>query len=197
MKGISEMKIDKEKTQLLKQELREYEKATPMTEEEREALHEWVAAGNSVHENGSMASYEGGRPIDFLDVYREEEEIRRALDSMGYDEGSKYLLEEYGIDRDGVTTPEPPTYEELKEKTNRLYKTCFLYREFLAANNLREEAYEYVRESRLPASRRRRGRCGGRRRSPGKSRSSGPWRRRTSGTGTTRPPCRTAAPAPC
>ena len=93
-----------------------------------------------------MASYEDGRPIDFLDVYREEEEIRRTLDSMGYDEGSKYLLEEYGIDRDGVTTPEPPTYEELKEKTNRLYKTCFLYREFLAANNLREEAYEYVRE---------------------------------------------------
>ena len=34
MKGISEMKIDKEKTQLLKQELREYEKTTPMTEEE-------------------------------------------------------------------------------------------------------------------------------------------------------------------
>lgn len=61
MKGISEMKIDKEKTQLLKQELREYEKTTPMTEEEKEALHEWVAAGNSVHENGSMASYEGGR----------------------------------------------------------------------------------------------------------------------------------------
>ena len=146
MKGISEMKIDKEKTQLLKQELREYEKATPMTEEEREALHEWVAAGNSVHENGSMASYEGGRPIDFLDVYREEEEIRRALDSMGYDEGSKYLLEEYGIDRDGVTTPKPPTYEELKEKANRLYRTCFLYWEFLAANNLCEEAYEYVRE---------------------------------------------------
>ena len=89
MKGISEMKIDKEKTQLLKQELREYEKTTPMTEEEKEALHEWVAAGNSVHENGSMASYEGGRPVDFLDVYREEEEIRRALDSMSYDEGKQ------------------------------------------------------------------------------------------------------------
>ena len=146
MKGISETKINKEKRQLLKQELREYEKVTPMTEEEREALHEWVAAGNSVHENGSMASYESGRPVDFLDVYREEEEIRRALESMSYDEGSKYLLEEYGIDRDGVTTPKPPTYEELKEKANRLYRTCFLYWEFLAANNLCEEAYEYVRE---------------------------------------------------
>lgn len=117
------MKINKEKMQFLKQELREYEKATPMTEEEREALHEWVAAGNSVHENSSMASYEGGRPVDFLDVYREEEEIRRALDSMSYEEGSKYLLEEYGIDRDDVTTLTPPTYGELKEKANRLYRT--------------------------------------------------------------------------
>jgi len=146
MKGISEMKINKEKKRFLKQELREYEKVTPMTREEREALHEWVAAGNSVHENGSMASYEGGRPMDFLDVYREEETIRRALDSMSYEEGSRYLLKEYGIDRDGVMTPKPPTYEELKMAANRLYRTCFLYWEFLVANDLREEAYEYVRE---------------------------------------------------
>ena len=140
------MKISKEKRRFLKQELKEYEKTISMTEEERAALHEWVAAGNSVRENGSMASYEGGRPMDFLDVYREEEEIRRALASMSYEEGSKYLLEEYGIDRDGVMTPKPPAYEELKKKASRLYRTCFLYWEFLVANDLREEAYEYVRE---------------------------------------------------
>lgn len=141
-KGI---KLNKEKMLFLKQELREYEKATPMTEEERKALHEWVAAGNSVHENCSIASYENGRPIDFLDIYRKEEEIRRALSSMSYDEGSRYLLEEYGSDRDSATTQAPPTYEKLKAKADRLYKTCCLYREFLAANNLREEADEYVR----------------------------------------------------
>lgn len=140
------MKINKEKRRFLKQELREYETHTPMTKEERAALQEWVAAGNSVHENGSMASYESGRPVDFLDVYREEEKIRHMLGSMGYEEGSRYLLEEYGIDRDGVMTPNPLTYEELKKKANRLYRTCFLYWEFLVANDLREEAYEYVRE---------------------------------------------------
>lgn len=59
---------------------------------------------------------------------------------------SKYLLKEYGIDRDGVMTPKPPTYEELRKKANRLYRTCFLYWEFLVANDLRDEAYEYVRE---------------------------------------------------
>ena len=41
---------------------------------------------------------------------------------------------------------ENPTYEELKKKANRLYRTCFLYWEVLVANDLREEAYEYVRE---------------------------------------------------
>ena len=47
MKGIIEMKISKEKRQFLKKELREYEKTTPMTEEERKVLHEWVARGYS------------------------------------------------------------------------------------------------------------------------------------------------------
>lgn len=47
-------------------------------------------------------------------------------------------LKEYGIDQDGAMTPEPPTYEELKEKANRLYRTYSLYWEFLAANGLRE-----------------------------------------------------------
>lgn len=140
------MKINKEKMRFLKQELKEYEKATPMTEKERGALREWVAAGNSVHENGTMACYEGGRPVDFLDIYREEEKIRRALESMSYEEGSRYLLKEYGIDRDGAPVPKPPTYKELRKKANRLYRTCFLYWEFLVANGLHEEACEYVRE---------------------------------------------------
>ena len=84
--------------------------------------------------------------MDFLDVYREEEDIRRALNTMNYEEGSKYLLEEYGIDRDSIMTPKPPSYEELKKKANRLYRTCLLYWEVLVANDLRDEAYEYVRE---------------------------------------------------
>lgn len=140
------MRISKEKRRFLKKELKEYEKTTPMTKEEREALHEWVAAGNSVHENGSMACYEGGWPMDFLDVYREEEEIRRATADMTYEEETRYLLEEYGIDRDGLMEPKPPTYDELKKKANRLYRTCFLYWEVLIANDLRDEAYEYVRD---------------------------------------------------
>ena len=65
---------------------------------------------------------------------------------MSYDEGSRYLLEEYGMDRNGVTPPKPPTYEELKEKANHLYRKCFLYWQFLADNGLSGEAEEYVCE---------------------------------------------------
>ena len=146
MKGSYKMKIDKEKRRFLKQELKEYEKVTPMTDEEKTVLHEWVRCGNSVHENASMAVYEGGRPLDFLDVYREEMKISRALESMSYEEGSKYLLEEYGIDRDGVMESTPPTYDELKKEANRLNRTCLLYWDFLVSKGLSEEAEEYVRD---------------------------------------------------
>lgn len=39
-----------------------------------------------------------------------------------------------------------PAYEELKAKTQKLYKTCMLYWEVLVRNDLREEADEYVQE---------------------------------------------------
>lgn len=139
------MKINIEKQRFLEQELKEYEKITPMTESERLALREWVSNGKSVHENGSFASYEGGRPADFLDVYREEEEIRTALASMSYEAGSRYLLEEYGVDRD----PHPEeelTYEELSKKAQEHYKVAMLYSMFLLSHGLMEEADAYVRE---------------------------------------------------
>lgn len=140
------MKKDYKRRRFLMQELKAYEKITPMTEEERAILHEWVRAGHSVHENDAMAVYEGGCPLDFLVVYREQEEVRRTLASMTHEEGSRYLLEEYDIDRDGVMTPHLPTYEELAERARRLYRACFLYGQFLSANDLRNQADEYVKE---------------------------------------------------
>lgn len=136
------MKINKEKERFLQQELREYEKMTAMTEDERIALHEWIRAGNSVHENGGMVSYEGGIPADFLDVYREEEELRRKLSSMTEEERKRYLYVEYGIENE---PSKKLTYEELQENSRRLYRTCMLYWEILARNGLGEEADVYLR----------------------------------------------------
>ena len=118
------IEMRKEKKRFLESELREYERVTAMTEEERTVLREWVREGHSVH----------------------EKQIRRALASMSYEEGSRYLLEGYGIVRDGKKAPAPLTYEELKEKARRLYRTCVLYWEVLVANDLRDEAYEYLQE---------------------------------------------------
>ena len=140
------MNIDKERRKFLRQELKKYEKCTPMTDEERSILHEWVRDGHSVHENPSMAVYEGGGPVDFLNVYREEEAINRALASMSDEERSQYLLDEYGIGQNGGMDLKPPTYETLRKKANRLYRTCSLFWEFLMANDLKEEACEYVQE---------------------------------------------------
>lgn len=138
------MKINIERQHFLEQEQKEYEKTIPMTESERLALREWVSSGMSVHENGSMACYEGGYPVDFLDVYREEEKIRTVLASMSYEAGSQYLLKEYGIDRDSHEELEL-TYEELRKKAQEQYKVTMLYSMFLFSHGLLEEADDYVR----------------------------------------------------
>lgn len=137
------MKIEKERKRLLKKELKEYEKVTPMTVEEREAIYEWVRGGRSVHDNGSYACYEGGAPMDYLDVYREEKKEYEKITEMSENDRKKYLCEEYGICRE---TPPAPSYEELKERMRLLYKRCMLYWEFLVSNEMREEAEEYVQD---------------------------------------------------
>ncbi|MCR4924639.1 MAG: hypothetical protein K5931_11580, partial [Lachnospiraceae bacterium] len=82
----------------LEEELNEYEKNTQMNENERKALREWVASGNSVHDNGSLVRDEHGNLMDFLDVYREEEEIRITLDTLTGEEREEYLAELRGED---------------------------------------------------------------------------------------------------
>lgn len=90
------MDILRERQHFLEEELEEYEKITPMTDDEREALHWWVDKGHSVHENWSLACWEGGAPIDFLDVYREEMEEKALLDAMTEEEQEEYWNYGYG-----------------------------------------------------------------------------------------------------
>lgn len=134
--------IEKERSRILMQELRGYEKATPMTEEERSALRDWVEDGNSVHDNPAGTFLKNGRPMDFLDAYRENEEIRRAIEFMTYAEGTRYLREKYGIIRD----EKPFTYRDMLKRIDQLYRTSVLCWEVLVANDLRDEAYEYIQE---------------------------------------------------
>lgn len=106
------MDINEERRLYLKEELKEYEKVTPMTDEEREALREWVADGRSVHENGSYGVWEGGAPIGFLDIYRWEKEEREMVNAMTDEEHSRYLYEEYGIGGEPEPLVLPEEYRE-------------------------------------------------------------------------------------
>ncbi len=124
------MNKSKEYMKFLKKELKEYEAETFMTEDERSALHEWVDAGNRVHENGSMAYYEGGRPMDFLDVYREEEEIRKTLDRLEGKEREKYLRRLRG----------EMNAEDLREGLYHYSFVCDVYEYVLRKHGLLSEA---------------------------------------------------------
>lgn len=121
---------EQERQAYLLQELKEYADNTEMTKEEYRVLKEWVKDGNSVHENGSMACYEGGRPVDFLDVYREEEEIRQKLDSLTGDARDRYLCEL----RD---EPYPP---DLQRKNYELRRKLDAYKCVLENHGLLNEA---------------------------------------------------------
>ncbi len=101
--GISEyMRKELEYQAMLEEELKEYLKDTKMTPKERKALREWVAAGHSVHENNAMAVCEGGYPIDFLDIYREEEELRQVTKDMSSEDARKYMMDYYGYSDDPI-----------------------------------------------------------------------------------------------
>ena len=124
------MKITKEQMALLRKELEEYEETTPMTDEERSVLHEWVDAGNSVHDNSADAVYEGGRTMDFLDVYREEEYIREKLDSLEGAEKEKYLRELRGEQNE----------DDLREECSRYWFIIDVYEQVLRRHGLMSEA---------------------------------------------------------
>jgi len=142
------MKRREERKRFLKQELKEYEKITPMTEEERRELHEWVDAGYSVHENTCCAVGDGNRPIDFLVIYREEEYLRKVTAGMESEEARRYVLDYYGWTEDKTEKEEEYTVETLKERVRKLERELFYLDEFVGRKGLWEEARKYIEENR-------------------------------------------------
>lgn len=131
-------------------ELKEYLKETSVTQEEKAALEKWVAAGHSVHENEMMAVYDGNRPIDFLNIHRELENIRKATEGMPPEEAKRYADAYFGWEEG---TEEPLTVERLKEKVNEMtFKIC-AYETVIAKFHLQEQAQKAlcdIRETGLP-----------------------------------------------
>lgn len=82
----------------LEKEYKEYVKKTPLTPDERKALREWVKEGYSVYENSSGAWYDGQVPMEFIEVYRDEQYIREQTKGMTPEEARKFALSYYGWD---------------------------------------------------------------------------------------------------
>ena len=91
----------------LTRQYKEYLKKTPMNSKEQRALRNWVRNGNSVYDNPWGAWQDGMVPVEFLDVYRDEEEICQQTAGMSPEEARKAALAYYGWSDDSETwTPE-------------------------------------------------------------------------------------------
>ena len=144
------MKSSVKRKRFLRQELKEYEQRTPMTEKERMELHEWVEAGCSVHENTCCAIGDGNMPIDFLDIYREEEALCLATADMEGEEARRYVLNYYGWQEEG-TEKEEYTVETLKKRVRQSERNLFYLEEFVRRKGFWIEAERYIEENRKEA----------------------------------------------
>ena len=72
-------------------ELQKYIEITPMTPKERLALVEWIAGGNSIYANPSMAEDDYGNPLSVLEDYRFHEELRAVLEPFTEEERQAYI----------------------------------------------------------------------------------------------------------
>ena len=68
--------LDKDRKYFLRRQLKEYEATIgTLTEDERKELHEWVATGNSVHDNPYYIYGEDGYPMDYINANRYDKEL--------------------------------------------------------------------------------------------------------------------------
>lgn len=121
-----------------------------MTEEENREFHEWVEAGYSVHENTCCAIGDGNMPIDFLDIYREEEALCLATADMEGEEARRYVLNYYGWQEEG-TEKEEYTVETLKKRVRQSERNLFYLEEFVRRKGFWIEAERYIEETRKEA----------------------------------------------
>lgn len=111
-------------------ELKKYIENTTMSEEEITAVREWVADGNSVYTNPSMAVDEHGNPVDFLCDYRYHAEINKELSQLTGKEREMYLARLRGED----------TIDTLREDLYKAIHKCDVYYYVLRMYGLLAEA---------------------------------------------------------
>ena len=131
----------------------DYIAANRLTKHERTLLREWLQAGHSVYETVESRYLPGPvyPPMDFIDAYRLDRSLGKAMSGMTRDERISYLKEYMGY--------EDPSYEELEmerskkrtpklmeEYVKRLEREIFSLWNFIWQEGLGDEAREFVEE---------------------------------------------------
>ena len=130
----------------LEKQLQAYEREVAMTGKERKALREWVRSGHSVCESpGSRYLCDMGMPEqDFLDVYRQDQRIKKELAGKTGKEKEAWLKEYMGYEE--AAREDPQTTEQLKEQLRKLERELFHVWGYISQEGLWNEAREYVEE---------------------------------------------------
>ena len=118
-------KIDPEFQEYLEEQYKDYIKVTPMTKKEQRHLREWVKKGHSVRQSpGSKYLCDQHPPLDFLDNYRQDQEIEQAIKGM----------------TDAEDTPQKTPEEQIQDLEHELF---FLW-DYICSEGLWVKAAEYL-----------------------------------------------------
>ena len=118
-------------------EFYKYEKEHELNNDEKSALLAWVQAGNSVHENPSLAENGHGNYIDFIDDYRHDEEIRNTINSLSPKERENYIARLRGED----------TIDNLRADLDEMHFKLLIMEKVLKRHGLMDEVTEMINES--------------------------------------------------
>ena len=125
-------------------EFERYVQIVPMTPAEKRALRKWVADGNSVYDNpGSKYVYSEGcdPPMDFLDVYRLDKELDKALKGKSDKEKEHFLKERFGFQAPEEALPQNA------DRFRKLQRESFYLWMFISSQGLWEDAREFLEDN--------------------------------------------------
>lgn len=113
----------------------DYIAANRLTKHERHLLREWLQAGHSVYETVESRYLTGPAypPMDFIDAYRLDRSLGKAMSGMSREERIAYLKAYMGYEE------EPSSHY-----TRHIEKEVSMLWSFIASEGLCDEAHEYI-----------------------------------------------------
>ena len=140
-------------TALCWEEFRDYTAQNSMSRYERRLLREWVRCGHSVYDTVESRYLPGPAypPMDFLDAYRLDRELSKAMKGMNRSERTAFFKDYTGYEdptREEVSMEEARgnTPELIRDRIRHLEREKFHLWEFIWQEGLGDEAREFMEE---------------------------------------------------